>query len=111
MFAVGSCGVFTVMMMGKWSEGRSCTVRHVVLCDSVGEQNVMSGDVLLYPTWCGTCVCSFVLFSVNMSSNCVVSEIPLALCGFSVYQSVCLALKSPATMVLGRDARGVSSGM
>jgi hypothetical protein len=89
VFVDGSCDVFTVLMMGKRSAGRPCTLRHVVLYESVGEQNVMSCDVLLNPTLCGTCVCSSVLFSVNMLLNCVASEISLALCELSEYQSVC----------------------
>ena len=33
-----------VIMIGRWSEGSVCTVRHVVFCSSVGEQKVMSGE-------------------------------------------------------------------
>ena len=39
--------VCVVISMGKWSDARSVTVLHVVLCESVGEQKVMSGDVAL----------------------------------------------------------------
>ena len=42
---VVSVCVCVVMIMGKWSEVRSVTVLQVVLSDSAGEQNVMSGDV------------------------------------------------------------------
>ena len=36
--------VRVVIMIGRWSERSVCTVCHVVLCSSVGEQNVMSGE-------------------------------------------------------------------
>ena len=41
---VGVRRVRVVIMIGRWSEGSVCTVRHVVFCSSVGEQKVMSGD-------------------------------------------------------------------
>ena len=37
-------GMFVFIMIGRWSEGRVCTVRHAVFCFSVGEQKVMSGE-------------------------------------------------------------------
>ena len=42
------CGVgvrrVRVVLIGRWSEGSVCTVRHVVFCSGVGEQKVMSGE-------------------------------------------------------------------
>ena len=36
--------VRVVIMIRRWSEESVCTVRHVVLRSSVGEQKVMSGE-------------------------------------------------------------------
>ena len=36
--------VRVVIMIGRWSEGSVCAVRHVVFCSSVGEQKVRSGE-------------------------------------------------------------------
>ena len=41
---VGVRRVRVVIMIGRWSAGSVCTVRHVVFCFSVGEQKVMSGE-------------------------------------------------------------------
>ena len=41
---VGVRHVRVVIMIGRWSEGSVCTLRHVVFCSSVGEQKVMSGE-------------------------------------------------------------------
>ena len=41
---VGVRHVRIVIMIGRWSEGSVCTVRHVVFCSSDGEQKVMSGE-------------------------------------------------------------------
>ena len=40
----GVCVRCVVIMIGRWSEGSVCMVRHVVFCSSVGEQKVMSGE-------------------------------------------------------------------
>jgi len=37
-----------VMIMGKWSDERSVSALQEILCDSDGEQKVMSGEVDLY---------------------------------------------------------------
>ena len=42
----GVIRVRVVIMIGRWAEGSVCTVRHVVFCSSVGEQKVMSGEVV-----------------------------------------------------------------
>ena len=47
LFTLRSIAVFMVMMTGKWSEGSCCTVLHVVVVRSDGEQNVVSGNELL----------------------------------------------------------------
>ena len=36
--------VRVVIMIGRWSEGSVCTVRHMVFCSNVGEQKVMSRE-------------------------------------------------------------------
>lgn len=36
-----------MIVMGRWSEGRCCSALQVVVSESDGEQNVMSGDVVL----------------------------------------------------------------
>ena len=36
------------MIMGKWSDERSVSALQEILCDSDGEQKVMSGEVDLY---------------------------------------------------------------
>ena len=41
---VGVRRVRAVVMIGRWSEGSVCAVRHVVFRSSVGEQKVMSGE-------------------------------------------------------------------
>ena len=50
------CGVGVrrvyVIIIGRWSEGSVCTVRHVVFCSSVGELKVMSWEELWYFPWC-----------------------------------------------------------
>ena len=45
--------VRVVIMIGRWSEGSVCTVRHVVFCSSVREQKVMSGEDVWFCAWCG----------------------------------------------------------
>lgn len=57
---MGFVCVFVVIMMGKWSELVSVSVLHVIVVASVGEQNVMSGDVKFLLAWCGMCVCCVV---------------------------------------------------
>ena len=46
-----------VMMIGRWSELVSVSVLQVVVVESEGEQNVMSGEVARLSAWCGMCVC------------------------------------------------------
>lgn len=87
--------VVVVMSMGLWSEARSVTVFQVVLLASVGEQNVMSGDVALYSAWCGMCVGVVVLLRMKSSFNCSDMSSPRVLFCCSVYQLVCLAFMSP----------------
>jgi hypothetical protein len=57
LFALGSMKALMVMIMGRWSEGRSFTVLCVVDVASEKEPNEISGEELLYLAWCSTCVC------------------------------------------------------
>ena len=41
------------IIIGRWSEGSVCSVRHAEFCSSVGEQNVLSGEDVWLCAWCG----------------------------------------------------------
>ena len=82
-----------VMMMGRWSAGSCDSVRQVVVWESVGEQNVMSGDEGERCAWCGMYVCCEVSLSMYMLSNCTAMSRPRRLLWLCSYQAVSLALK------------------
>ena len=80
------------------------------MCESVGEQNVMSGEDGVLCCWCGMRVCCVVSLSMYMLSSCVAMSRPRRLLWLCSYQAVFLALKSPTRMALGVCVSGRSWG-